>query len=309
MAVCRSHRSRTWGSAVRLAQGVRNCRSRMRTRIGFRSAVLRLASDDAGGTRAHDDLLTHDPRPFPSCVDNLTACPILLGVLDPAAPLPLYHQLASWLEERVNRGDLVEGDRVESEPELARRFGIGRPTVRQATELLVRRGLLERRRGAGTFVRALPPAVDLFGLGGTLSSFRDSGARVETRWLGPVCIFEGRLRLRRLHSYKRAPVVLEEVALDRDVFRDLEGRNLSGASLSHIVLQERGMRLDHARQSFRVTRPGASRARALKCGANTPLLHVHRELFFGGVGQVIEADLYCRTDELELSQTLKGDSL
>ncbi|MFL6539073.1 MAG: GntR family transcriptional regulator, partial [Chthoniobacterales bacterium] len=49
-------------------------------------------------------------------------------------------------------------------PELSRQHGIGRPTVRQATELLVKRGLIERRRGSGTYVRKAEQRVDLFSL-------------------------------------------------------------------------------------------------------------------------------------------------
>jgi GntR family transcriptional regulator len=58
-----------------------------------------------------------------------------------------------------------------SEHELARQFRVGRPTVRQATELLVRRGMIERRRGSGTLVRPARPEVDLFTLSGTIAAF------------------------------------------------------------------------------------------------------------------------------------------
>jgi GntR family transcriptional regulator len=107
-------------------------------------------------------------------------------VLNPQSPLPLYQQLAEELRRAIEDGSLAPGQKLPSEPELSRRHRIGRPTVRQATELLVRRGLIERRRGAGTFVRPEPPRVDLFSLGGTLSSFREGGVELETQLLGKV---------------------------------------------------------------------------------------------------------------------------
>ena len=58
--------------------------------------------------------------------------------LNADSPVPLYHQLADLLQERIRAGEYPAGSKIPSEPELARTFGIGRPTVRQATELLTR---------------------------------------------------------------------------------------------------------------------------------------------------------------------------
>ena len=97
-------------------------------------------------------------------------------MLNPASPVPLYRQLADDLLASIRDGRLHVGSRIPGEHELAERHGIGRPTVRQATEVLVRRGVLQRRRGAGTFVARPPQDVDLFSLGGTLSAFEGGGA-------------------------------------------------------------------------------------------------------------------------------------
>ena len=63
---------------------------------------------------------------------------------------------------RIRAGEYTLGSRIPSEPELARTFGIGRPTVRQATDQLIQKRRLERRRGSGTFVTEPPAEVDLF---------------------------------------------------------------------------------------------------------------------------------------------------
>src|SRR5688572_13433208 len=151
-------------------------------------------------------------------------------MLNPASPLPLYQQLADELLREIESGSLSPGQRLPSEPELSRRHRIGRPTVRQATELLVRRGLIERRRGAGTFVREAPRRVDLFSLGGTLSSFREGGIELTTRLLGKVALRQVALDLEnpfseqqayvltRLGSVGERTVLLERMYFARDVF-------------------------------------------------------------------------------------------
>src|SRR5688572_32774527 len=94
-----------------------------------------------------------------------------LPPLNPGSPVPLYHQLATSLSAAIAEGRFKPGERLPSEPELARRFGVTRPTVRQATRLLAERRLVEAKRGSGTFVRTPAEQVDLFSLAGTLEAF------------------------------------------------------------------------------------------------------------------------------------------
>lgn len=74
-----------------------------------------------------------------------------LGV-DRSSPVPLYFQLSQQLEAAIERGALTPGTLLGNEIELAGRLGLSRPTVRQAIQSLVDKGLLVRRRGVGTQV-------------------------------------------------------------------------------------------------------------------------------------------------------------
>ncbi|MEV6418452.1 GntR family transcriptional regulator [Streptomyces sp. NPDC051662] len=79
------------------------------------------------------------------------ATPLQLSV-DRTSPVPLYFQLAQQLEAAIERGGLAPGSLLGNEIELAGRLGLSRPTVRQAIQSLVDKGLLVRRRGVGTQV-------------------------------------------------------------------------------------------------------------------------------------------------------------
>ncbi|MYX25660.1 UTRA domain-containing protein [Streptomyces sp. SID8381] len=72
--------------------------------------------------------------------------------VDRGSPVPLYFQLAQQLEAAIEEGALSPGSLLGNEIELAARLGLSRPTVRQAIQSLVDKGLLVRRRGVGTQV-------------------------------------------------------------------------------------------------------------------------------------------------------------
>lgn len=76
--------------------------------------------------------------------------------VDRSSPVPLYHQVAEQLESAISDGTLVPGDRIANEIALADQLGLSRPTMRQAIQSLVDKGLLVRKRGVGTQVVQSP---------------------------------------------------------------------------------------------------------------------------------------------------------
>ena len=72
--------------------------------------------------------------------------------LDRQSPVPLYVRVRAALKEEIAR--LRPGEPVPTEQKLQEMFGVSRITVRRAVDDLVTEGLLERRQGVGTFVRA-----------------------------------------------------------------------------------------------------------------------------------------------------------
>jgi GntR family transcriptional repressor for pyruvate dehydrogenase complex len=70
--------------------------------------------------------------------------------------------VAEDLEARILEGSLKPGDRLPGERELAVELGVSRPSLREAIQKLVSKGLLTTRHGGGTFVtdRLEAPFVD-----------------------------------------------------------------------------------------------------------------------------------------------------
>jgi DNA-binding FadR family transcriptional regulator len=71
-----------------------------------------------------------------------------------------YLQVADQLRDLILRGELVPGQRLPSEDEMAPMFGVSRSTVREALRILVTQGLVVTRRGVygGTFIADVDPA-------------------------------------------------------------------------------------------------------------------------------------------------------
>ncbi len=83
-------------------------------------------------------------------------------VLDQRDKRPLYVQLADELAGRIERGELVEGERLPGMRELAARLGIALVTVSQAYDSLVARGRAITRVGKGTYVAPAPAPSEPF---------------------------------------------------------------------------------------------------------------------------------------------------
>ena len=63
-----------------------------------------------------------------------------------------YRFLVDTVREKIKSGAYTPGERMESENELSEMFGYSRQTVRQALGVLEQEGLIERRRGSGTYI-------------------------------------------------------------------------------------------------------------------------------------------------------------
>lgn len=236
-------------------------------------------------------------------------------MLNPESPLPLYRQLAADLTQRINSGQYPSGERLPSEPELAALHHIGRPTVRQATDVLLQKGLIERRRGSGTYVRKTEAEVNLFDLGGTIAAFKKSGLQLSTRWLErpelrtvheashPMCGQQA-YRLARLGRLQDVPVLIENIFFSAEAFPGLDRILQSGQSLSQLVERFYHRTPCASRQVFTLGKVPRGWVHSLEVTEKTPLLVVKRTLDFPGAAGACFSTMFCRTDQVQFVQTL-----
>jgi DNA-binding FadR family transcriptional regulator len=65
----------------------------------------------------------------------------------------VYLEIVKQLREMISADNLKSGDKIPSERELSERLNVGRSSVREALRALELLGLIETRRGEGTFIR------------------------------------------------------------------------------------------------------------------------------------------------------------
>lgn len=89
----------------------------------------------------------------------------------------LRHSLAQDLRARIRSGEWGPGERLPSEPELARRRTVSRSSMRAAIAMLEEEGYVQRRRGSGTYVTHRPALPNDLGRNfGVSSLIAHSGA-------------------------------------------------------------------------------------------------------------------------------------
>lgn len=77
-------------------------------------------------------------------------------MVDRKSGVPAFRQVAADLREKITAGRYSPGDRLPSEREMVETYGVSRPTIRDAVDMLRAEGLVTSEHGRGVFVR--PPA-------------------------------------------------------------------------------------------------------------------------------------------------------
>jgi len=214
---------------------------------------------------------------------------------------PRYAEIEEWLADQCKV--LAPGALLPSEHDLASQFGVSRMTARQAVQNLAKLGVVERRRGAGTFVA---PRT-LHRREGVLMSFTDdmrrrgmsSHSRVlraevttspreaESLSLDPTALV---VRLDRVRFANDIPLAIERVTLPGEFAAVLE-HDMEHESL-HVTLQGLGRQLSHAQGYVSARLATAEEANIMSLTLPAALL-VESRVIYDHAGRPVERTETC----------------
>jgi GntR family transcriptional regulator len=204
--------------------------------------------------------------------------------------VPLHEQIRRVIEGQIASGQLGPGDRLPTEHEYAKEFGVSLAPVRQALLSLAGSGRLVRVKGRGTFVREAKLDEPITLLASFTESLRARGLDVRIRLLDQVIVRADRpiadllglrtasrvVRLRRLAIVADEPAAVLDAFLPADRFGDLarlDGFD-DGRSLYRTLESEFGTRLGRAESMLEVIRCADERCDLLDVPVGEPALVV-----------------------------------
>jgi GntR family transcriptional regulator len=232
--------------------------------------------------------------------------------LDPESPLPLYAQLESILAGEIAAGTLLPGSRLPNEEQLVERYAVSRTTVRQTIQNLVRRGLIEIRRGKGTFVLQPKITQELTELSGFVEDMQSLGRHASALLLDKqtvpatesvarqLAIAAGTpvVRIQRVRLADNSRLSFDETYLPKAIGERILENDLETEPIFSLLEQKYDTPLVEAEYRLEAVSAGTIVARALGISAGSPIFLIERTSYTTGHRPIDYEKLYYRGDHI-----------
>jgi GntR family transcriptional regulator len=233
-----------------------------------------------------------------------------------SSSLPAHVRIEQWITTAIGRGDLVPGDRLPPEDQLASLLGVSRMTLRQALASLGTLGTIVRKPGrlGGTFVAEPRIDCDLTGLAGFTEQMRRANLRAGARMVSAATIPATRAvaaglsiekggpvhEVIRVRTANREPLALERAYFPAGPFPDLLQHRLTG-SIYNLLSRRYGQNPHTAVETLEPVVAKPHEAKLLRIDEGAPLMLIERTAFTAaGLAVEFARDLF-RSDRMRIS--------
>lgn len=227
-----------------------------------------------------------------------------------AQKLPLYSRVEAVLAGEITDGGLKAGDQLPTEDSLIARFEVSRITVRRAVQNLVARGMVEIRRGKGTFVAAPKITQELTELSGFVEDMHALGRKPTARVIGKEIVTadttvashlaltkgERVVRIRRIRLADGVPLSFDETYLPLKIGSKIITNNLKVEPIFSLLERKYGVPLIEAEYKLEAVAAEAEVAAALRVKQGSPIFRIERTSYSSGGRPVDYEKLYYRGD-------------
>jgi len=239
----------------------------------------------------------------------------MTDVLQRDSPVPLYVQLEQILRAKIASGEWRPNQRIPSENELNKIYGLSRMTARGVLNKLVGEGMLFRVPGKGTFlaptkIDAVSPAYR-----GVREQLESMGFETTTTVLGvdlvePQVTVRDTLRLadgarvyaiHRLRATQDEPISLHHSYVPADLAPGLDQHDTASEQLCVILDKHYGLSMVQVEEHLEATSAGVDEVEHLRMRRGSPVLHL-QDVISDVDGTIFEySRIVFRGDKVRLS--------
>lgn len=243
-----------------------------------------------------------------------------MAKLDKEGLIPLYVQLTEAIKKKIYTGELETGDNLPTEEELENDYSVSKTTVRQALQLLLKQGFINKDRGKTAYVteKKLEHPV------GFVSSFTEDmikkGLKPSTKlinisFLKPHKIAAKKLKLekerkvifiKRVRFVENEPISINCVYLHPRIPIEIFKNGLPQESLYKTLEEECHVNFSSADESVEAVLASKLDAKLLSINEGEPLLLVTRLTYDENNNPIEWNETWFRGDKFKYHAKLKG---
>jgi GntR family transcriptional regulator len=226
--------------------------------------------------------------------------------------MPLYAQVETVLASSIADGTLPVGAQLPSEDSLTERFSVSRTTIRKTIQNLASHGLVEIRRGKGTFVSQPKITQELTELTGFVEDMRLLGRHPTARLLDKrivaatesaarqlgLAMGDPVVRIQRVRLADNVPLSFDETYLPRGIGEKIIGNDLETEPIFSLLEQKYDMPLAEAEYRLEAVSAEAAVASALGIAAGSPVFLIERTSYCVNHQPVDYEMLHYRGDQI-----------
>ena len=202
----------------------------------------------------------------------------------------LYARIEETIAIEIAQGEYRPGDQLPTEDALLQRFQVSRITVRRAIQNLVSRGLLEIRRGLGTFVRSPRIEAELTKLTGFVEDMNAAGRKATARVVSQSIVAASArvaerlqlakgtkvMQIKRVRLAGGLPISFDETYLPLPLGKQIVRNDLRLHPIFTLLEEEYGVQLVEADYELEAVNATEAVADALQVRAGSPIFQIER---------------------------------
>ena len=226
-----------------------------------------------------------------------------------------YLEVEKDLRKLIIEGNYEDGDILPSENNLCSQYGISRMTARKALNNLEAEGLIDRKKGKGSFVKLDRSSIELLSLKGFTEIMQSKEHSIESLYLQkPIAeewnasfywdlskeeVKTGCIYFSRIRKLEGKPIMFEKTYLP-NWLKGFSNHQFTNDSLFDTLVVNYDIEIKGVIQKFRAISADQQLAQSLKIELGEPVLEVKRKLKTNKQGFYIYSFAYCNTKDFTI---------